>query len=808
MTCDVLHGEFNESVSEGAQSIGVESDISQEIQAWANIVKSCRSTLLSVQLNQRGKLSISLGWIEKQLNVNQNFFRSKTEIFDSIIKCMIDENIIIPGHSSIANEWRRKLLCWYEGLSDDEKLNIPIVANKISTRRCLDKLPGMANLKWARQKLPLVAETFNAISEDLQARGIIISDYKTVSERYADLEEKQKLLPRATRWGERLNELRAIPLSSIDDLVPVDPGRPFIQIFHMFAAASLAVKSASGQSKYFFAFRYVSQHLEEVGFVGTEHFLQCIGPNYLLRFRNFLVDQRSCGVVTSNTADLLLCTARRFMKRAVKVKGIGFSSFIDVQGFSTQRETDEYSPYPAAIRTKIAEACENEIQETNLLSGDYVFSRCGSDPVDENGNLKHGYGTLENARWIFENKLDCKRLSKAFANYDNAYERCFCQILTYSPMPIAAIYRSWGVLYECTSRVLAPYIIRLAQVTGLNADSLKTLDIDDFIKSHEITKRPYLRYWKERSGGEKLLHLDLMKADFKWLTVAQSVVVERIFADVIYLTRNIRKYAAPFEEKRLFIYESGKQSELREIKSLENSIVINLIMNRFSKDHGLKGEKGEDLPISASRLRPSLVADLVDAGASIREIQLILGQKHIGTTISYLDKLEFSKTAQKVVDAALQKIHKNVIFEEASAKSAFESGINQNKETRAGAVTIRTGLVECRNAYDPPPEIKALSSYKEGNPCSLLNKCLSCRNCIITASNLPDLFAMRRDYRAMMETSSVAQTPYARVIRENLETLESILIPTTQGFDIEQLERAERLSEHILTSALVENLTL
>lgn len=807
MTSASLGREPHERLSEDVQSLCVEPGVSQIIRAWADTVVSSRSMLLGVRLTQRGKLAISLGWIEKQLGVDKRLLSSETSIFDSIIQRMIDEEIIILGHSSIANGWRRRLLCWYEGLSDDEKLHIPIVANTISPGRCLNKLPEMANLKWARQKLPLVAQTFKVIVEDLKARGVIAIDYKPVAERDIDYKLKKELFPKADGWGKRLDELRAIPLSSIDDLLPVDPDRPFIQVFHMFAAASLPLKSKSGTQNYSEGFRYVSRHLAEVGFVGNEGFNQCISPNYLLRFRNFLVELRASGVITSSTANTLLATTCRFMKRAVTVKGIAFTSFIDVQGFDTRRETNEYTPYPAATRVEIAETCEREIQETNLLAADYSFFHGGCDPVDDMGHIKHGYGTLENARWIFENKLDCKRLSMAYANKNNAYEKCFCRILVYSPVPIADIYKSWGVLYECTSRVLAPYVIRLAQVTGLNADSLKTLDVDDFIKSHEVTKRSYLRYWKERSGGEKLLHLDLMKADFKWLSTAQSIAVAKIFADVIYLTRNIRLRAAPSEERRLFLYESRKQGEIRVVKSLENSTVINLVMNQFAVDHGLKDEKGKDLPISASRLRPSLVADLIDVGASIREIQLVLGHKDISTTVGYLDKLEFSKAARKIVDEALRKIHKESISAEEKSKLPITIDVGGYRQSGA-KIIIQTGLVECRNVFDPPPDIKALPSYKEGNPCSLLNKCLSCRNCIITASNLPDLFAMRRDYRAMMQTSSVSQTPYARVILENLETLDSILTPSTQGFDLEQLEYAERLSEYILTSTMIEDMTL
>ena len=299
--------------------------------------------------------------------------------------------------------------------------------------------------------------------------------------------------------------------------------------------------------------------------------------------------------------------------------------------------------------------------------------------------------------------------------------------------------------------------------------------------------------------------LDLVEADLTWLTINQSKEVKELFAEVVYLTRNIRSRAEAPVENRLFIYESRKMSERGKIKSFENSKVINLVMNQFARDHQLKNEDGEDLNISASRLRPSMVAELVEQGVSLREIQIILGHKALSTTIQYLDRLEFSKTARDVLESALAKIHKEAVAKEAPEKKAPDA---MSPSATDSPIAISNGLVKCRNVYDPPEVIKKLPSYKKGSACSLLNKCLSCRNSIVSASNLPELFAMRREYRSMIATSTVGQTPYGAIIKENLEVLDSILTPSEQGFSAEQLDDAERLSEHIITSPLVEGVTL
>ena len=102
------------------------------------------------------------------------------------------------------------------------------------------------------------------------------------------------------------------------------------------------------------------------------------------------------------------------------------------------------------------------------------------------------------------------------------------------------VYNQWGVVPLIGIDILIPYLLKLAQVTGLNSDSLLSLDIDDYIDSHPATSRPCLRYWKERSDGHKEYHLDLFKAELTWLTYSQSQNVKEIFEEVIDITSDFR----------------------------------------------------------------------------------------------------------------------------------------------------------------------------------------------------------------------------------------------------------------------------
>lgn len=782
----------------------LESEVTDAIQAWATKIKSSRQSLLNVQLSQRGKLSPAYTYLVKELETSGNTFNTREDILDSIIQRMIEEQIVIPDQPSIANEWRRKLLCWYENLTETEKRSIPVFGKTISSKASLFQVDGIKNLKQARATYTLVEQTFQEILSDLKRLGVINADYKNCKQRVVEAARKKQETTPKDSLTKALSELRLIGLSKFEDLVE-NPNRPFNKLLHMFAAASMKSKSSSGQQNYSDGFRQMTMHLREVSFTGSEDPREYVTPHYLTRFRKYLIDQMEVDNLTSHYADGALSAVRSMFKRAVKIRGLGLTSFIDVEGFPKGRETDAYRPYPKLIRSAIQQACDVERQQTNELANDYVPFHGGTDPLDLNGYLVRGMATLENARWIFENKLNCRTISRWSANDEDKYEQGFARLLRIGGLGVVETYASWGVIYQVTSRMLAPYITRLAQVTGLNADSLKSLDVDDFVECHELTQRPYLRYWKERSGGGKVLHLDLMYADWTWLTRAQSIEVKKIFSELAYLTRHIRERAEGAAKERLFIYESQKQTELRKIKSFENSTVVNNVMNQLARDHDLKSEDGKELNISASRMRPSLVADLVDQGVSIREIQVILGHNSLRTTANYLDKMEFNKTAREVNTKALAKIHKGTIIQNSHPVNKHEPS---TPGTSSPPVIIRTGLVSCKDALNPPEEITKLPSYKKGSKCSLLNKCLSCSNSIITVSNLPDLFAMQWDYLSTISTSNVAETPYGAVIRENLKVLDSILTPSDQGFTAEQLDEARRLAEHIIFNPMIETVSL
>ena len=112
--------------------------------------------------------------------------------------------------------------------------------------------------------------------------------------------------------------------------------------------------------------------------------------------------------------------------------------------------------------------------------------------------------------------MGCKPIH--YHTAESPIEKSFLRIIARSDKGLSGIYDEWGVTPMVHIDMLIPYLLRLAQITGLNADSLLSLNVNDYLESHPATSRPCLRYWKERSDGYKEYPLDLFNAQLTWLT--------------------------------------------------------------------------------------------------------------------------------------------------------------------------------------------------------------------------------------------------------------------------------------------------
>jgi hypothetical protein len=306
------------------------------------------------------------------------------------------------------------------------------------------------------------------------------------------------------------------------------------------------------------------------------------------------------------------------------------------------------------------------------------------------------------------------------------------------------------------------------------------------------------------------MHLDIFDADITWLTTSQSHAVAQVFEDIKTLTASIRESAPPAIRDKLFIWESSATGSFLKIKSFAtgNDGALSVAFAAYAKRKSLLDSSGQPLRLTASRLRPSFISELVERDVPVREIQLILGHKHIDTTLAYLDRMDFNHIARSKLDVALRELHESAAeLADNLSSSEAEANLINVVSLDEPQVVFKTPLASCRNIFNPPEFIKKLNSYVPGSPCALYNMCLGCENVLLTASNLPELFAMERDYLTLKEASRIMDTPYGRVVRDNLALLDGIL-HSKSDFTSEELAEGRRLSEFVDTTVLVDGVAM
>lgn len=743
--------------------------------------------------------NVSIDYLRSIMGCSENVALKNRHLAIPLIEKMIEEDILVPldtGKYIAAIEYRRKLLNWYRKLSIETKRELPVFGNKI----LFSKLPKESNpLGKKALEFKLVQQTLHLIYTDLMQIGVLDANYKTIAEREHD-KIMNPIIESETRT-ELFERLGQLELKNVKDFYNPTAEDPFIQVEQLFASQIKTVSAASTINNYMNACKNLIKFFVHSKVKTPLFIVETFDEHLLSRFRHYLQTQIINKQVTSYYANSMLSAVRKTLNRLTMLNDFSYK-FFDVEGFDTVRQTDIKRPFSKNERLQLYEAIELALNESRKCLLSYEKAGVGTNPLDEKGNRKRGFSTLDNAQWLFENKLNCKPVF--YSPRNSVIEKKFLKIIQDLGLHLYDVYKIWGVSQPIDSDIILPYLLKLAQVTGLNHDSLLNLDIDDYVESHPATLKPCLRYWKERSDGHKEYHLDLFKAELNWLTYSQAKSVKSIFEELISLTENIRqKIQDKSIKNRLFIYQSSSTAMDGRVSTIARKdgsypICLSNSISKFISKYNLKDDKENPLTLTIGRFRPTFISELLEKDVPLREIQLTLGHSSIRTTISYLDSLDLSLISRNRLNEKITEIHHSTFREEIKEQSSIK-----NKDDIETKVFFRTPFGECRNIFNPPDFVKKLSSYVPGNPCSQYNKCLSCKNVIITVQNLPQIFAMRRDYKNLLKNSHVTNTPYGHVIFENLTLIESIISEGTD-FSPEELENAEKLAEYIENTCLID----
>ena len=165
-----------------------------------------------------------------------------------LIERMVEQGVLVTQGSSKeiqGIEIRKRLSNWYRRLSKDDKLSLPIFANKISLKRIpSDQRP----INKSDFRYSAVKEAWKLIHADLEELGVIDANYKSVAEREVERLNKAKKRPKSQK--EYFKQLELVELNNCSDFINPSQSQPFIQVEQLFASRAKAVSSDSGKSNY------------------------------------------------------------------------------------------------------------------------------------------------------------------------------------------------------------------------------------------------------------------------------------------------------------------------------------------------------------------------------------------------------------------------------------------------------------------------------------------------------------------------------------------------------------------------------
>lgn len=756
------------------------------INKWAKKVTKNKEKLWHIPIDydhtkNDQRFMISRGWFVKVTGINYGHYDFLKEKINSVLPAMYEIGILSDEATLIDINHKRRLMAWFRALNDEQKKKIPVHANKIKRANLAEHIGSVSSLG------SFFWHALQDVEKELVRLGVLVPEEKYLSSddirALADKDFKQGNAERMEEW----DMLEKITLNSIDDLEKPTAENPFIQLQQLFAKTRLSRKDVGTSKKSAITtFNNYVEYLE----LNNEETIPLLLEDHLdeyslIYYRSYLHERILEEVIGEQHANSMLSIVRQAFDIAKNIKGLELPEIIMEEGFNGgQRTTDRYRPFSDSNRIKIDSCIKNDLQRLEGFK-EYKPSAKGDNPLDEHLNFLPGRRTKESLRWIFENRLNCKVIKhprRSGKKVEKTIEILFSQTMSQLG-GLHEIYKEWGVPSKKDIDFFLPYFARLSQITGMNTQSIIDLEIGDYVVNHPASGgRDCLRYWKERSDGANVCVLDLFKATLNWLTKKQSIEVKEIFDSVIELTTDIRDRAPEEIKNRLFIFEIQKGAQTGEVKAFTIPYLFNPIAR-------MGGRYGIDENFNLARFRPTFVSELVELGVSLREVQLLLGHASIATTMEYLDRLDFNKKAREKLKEKLNKIHENVFV-----KDENENPVDLNGEETPMFVTP---LASCRNIFDPPEHVKKLPSYIAGKPCSSYNKCLSCDNVVIMKTHLPELYSMQREYLEMVSHSRVMDTPYGRVIEENLMLLDEILNPELSDFSEDDLERAKEMSRFI-----------
>lgn len=405
----------------------------------------------------------------------------------------------------------------------------------------------------------------------------------------------------------------------------------------------------------------------------------------------------------------------------------------------------------------------NKISELVLQ---YERKGVGSDPRKASRKKRKrrdsasDWADWDNMVWYFENVMNCQVLTREQVKgrklKDGLYS--FFGAASAHHGGIKKVWDKLRVPSLISYKIIIPLIVKLAMETGLNPSSILNLKRDCLQESHPLTGLPYIRYYKERSTGEKDLHLALFDEENQahlQLLPKQSEIIRRTVNLLLKLTQPLVPLAKDEDKDFLLLMqlEKPKQSWKSNVKRVEGgdlhywSKTVRNALKEFEPENTLEF-------LNVMNFRPTKITQLVRQGHDFFRVQAIAGHASIQTTLHYVEKHQIMPLAKRRVNETLNQIHKNTReFLKSPKPYATAESLEKSGFIYKGV------LADCKDVYDPPKSIRQMKDYKSSQSCTHWNMCLFCPNVIITKRHLPVLIGYANSIKMSREAGNLSQVP-------------------------------------------------
>lgn len=564
---------------------------------------------------------------------------------------------------------------------------------------------------------------------------------------------------------------------------------PFAQIEWIFDKRRDRMSNGSSKGNYHAAKAFYIQHIKVTEGRSPYLLIEKWDEFALLRFKEKLQDRVDAGDIDASSYTLTghFSAVRQVMKEAAAYGLLGTRVIQETNWGAAFSETDTHASYSDRELSQILNAVGEELRFAYAVAGDYQRQApdIGRDPrVDfRRGTEKgYGFGVEANMRWYFENVLGCEAIVRT--GQSKKEHLGFLNAATNLHGGLHTLYRRWGVSAFVDENLLMPLAINLLYLTGLNPSSLLGLQIDCLQDEHPLTGMPYLLFEKERSGGEKELHLPLLeKREERGLKRKQTLQVKRAISALFKLTARIRTRIpadAPLQQ-HLFIYESTGPRTHGQILPLTVK-QTSAWCQRMVEKYNLCAESGAPLAFNLVRFRATKLTEMALEGRDFFEIQQVARHKSITQTVRYIAANRLDEPARNVVSAALEQIRANQ--EEVITSPSVPTIGNPP------SIHLFNGLIaDCKNVFDPPERVKRAIDYVPGQACTRFNMCLFCRNVVVLKEHLPALAAYRAQIMAA-QANNVQNLPHAHLYDQTLSIMDNLLDPNVSHFTSDEIEWA------------------